>query len=281
MSSEIKSTELKTIIDECNELELEIGRDNRMQATLREEAAQLKRQANDVKDELTAAEWKLEELEAQEENLRTQIVSSPDRRRQETEDLRVRVQAEKKENASLEDKIQQCKISIRNLKKIQKDLQTTTAMLGELHQSATKYMDIVKSIETIKEQVLEQEKQLAKIEEETNQTQRRIHRSEEEVIAQQKQQGLELEATQDALESFKSQLLAVEKDRRDGMMRVHQGEAEVQTIKEAIEAERLHTKREIASLITEYKKAERRFMERDRNRRQILGILSEPNSNNS
>ncbi|KAL7557836.1 hypothetical protein ACA910_009141 [Epithemia clementina (nom. ined.)] len=273
-SSEIKSSELQAIMDECSEMELEIARDNRTQATLRNEAAELKRQANDMEDELTAAKWTLEELEQQQENLRAQLVTSPDRLMRVAEELRLRVQLEKKENSTLEDKIQQCKVALRNLQKLDKDLHATTAMLGELHQSATKCMNIVNSIEDIEAKISDQEKQLGKIEEETKQTQRRIHRSEEEIIAQRKQHSLELEAAQEALDSFKSQLLAVEKDRREGMLRVQQGEAEVQAIKEAMERDRSETEREIAELFAEFNKAKERFTERDRERRRVLNIIS-------
>ena len=278
-SSKIKSTELKEIMDECNELEVEIGRDNRIQATLREEAAQLKRQANDMKDELTAAEWTLEELEAKEQNLRAQIVSSPERRKQEAEELRARVQLGKKENSAIEHKIQQCTTSVRNLQKTEKDLLATTTMLRDLHQSATKYMDLVQSIDDIKAKTAEQTKKLQELVEETKQTQRKLHRSDEEILAQRKQHAMELEAAQEALDSFKSQLLVVEKDRREGMLRVQKGEAEVQAIKAAMEAERVKTEREIQQMIAQYKKAERCFMERDRARRAVLGInTTESNS---
>ena len=268
-------------MDECSELEVEIGRDNRMQATLREEAAQLKRQANDIKDELTAAEWKLEELEAQEESLLSHVVSSPDRRRKEADELLERVQREKQENTEIEEKIQNCKICQRNLKTAEKDLVVTTGMVEELHQSAVKYMDLVKSVEDTITTVSEKEKQLQQIEDETKQKQRSIHRSEEDAIAQRKQHALELEAVQESLDSFKSQLLVVEKDRREGMLRVQQGEAEVQAIKEAMEFERAQTEREIGELITEYKKAERRFIERDIARRSVLGRLSDSAINSS
>ena len=266
-------------MDECNELEVEIGRDNRIQATLREEAAQLKRQANDMKDELTAAEWTLEELEAKEQNLRAQIVSSPERRKQEAEELRARVQLGKKENSAIEHKIQQCTTSVRNLQKTEKDLLATTTMLRDLHQSATKYMDLVQSIDDIKAKTAEQTKKLQELVEETKQTQRKLHRSDEEILAQRKQHAMELEAAQEALDSFKSQLLVVEKDRREGMLRVQKGEAEVQAIKAAMEAERVKTEREIQQMIAQYKKAERCFMERDRARRAVLGInTTEANS---
>jgi chromosome segregation ATPase len=233
-SSKQKNAELDEIMEECRELELEIAQDNRRQATAREEAVQLKRQANDLKDELTAAEWKNEELEADEEKLRALIVSSPDRRRAEVEDRRERVLVEKKENVTIDNKIQQNKIAIRNLQKAERNLKTTTAKLEELHKAA--------------------------------------HRAEEKILARRKQNALQLQAAQEALDTAKSRLLNVEKERREGMLRVQQGEAEVHSLHAAMEDDRVKTEKEIQEMVAEYKELERAFFERDRLRLAALGI---------
>mmetsp|Transcript_13094 Transcript_13094/g.36237 ORF Transcript_13094/g.36237 Transcript_13094/m.36237 type:complete len:463 (+) Transcript_13094:2-1390(+) len=271
-TSQQKDAQLEEIMNECHELELEIAQDNRRQAKVREEANQLKRQANDLKDELTAAEWKLEELEAQEENLRVQVVSSPDRRRNDVEVLRERVLREKKENAGIDSKIQQKKASIVNLKKAERDLSNTTTKLEEIYQSAHKYMKLMRSVDDNKAKRIELEKKARELEQKIEDAERRVHRSNEKILAQRKQHALQREATQEALDTEKSRILVLEKQRREDMLRIQQGEAEVKSLRDAMEAERLKTEKEIEEMLAKYKKHERAFLERDGSRLEALGV---------
>jgi uncharacterized protein YdcH (DUF465 family) len=69
---------MEETLRECEKLEMEIAHHNQVQAAAREETTALKKEANDLKDEVFTAGWHVQELEAEEEKLRLQIVSSPD-----------------------------------------------------------------------------------------------------------------------------------------------------------------------------------------------------------
>lgn len=271
-SSRQKNAELDQIMKECHELEFAIAEDNRRQASAREEAGRLKRQANDLKDELTAAEWKLEELEALEESLRVQIVSSPDRRRKEMIGIREQVAQEKKENVSLEENMQQSQCKISNLQKGEKNLTATITRLGELFCSAQKYMTLVRSVEENKARKKDLERKAGQLEREIQEADRRVHRANEKILAQRKQHVLQREATQEALDTEKSRILVLEKQRREDMIRIQQGEKEVMSLRTAMEAERSKTEREIQEMVAKYNKHELAFLQLDRSRLKEVGV---------
>ena len=85
LESNTKFQEMDEVERECEELEIEIARNNKLQAAKREEATELKRQANDLKDEIATATLALQEAQAEHDSLASKIVSSPDRRAHELE----------------------------------------------------------------------------------------------------------------------------------------------------------------------------------------------------
>jgi hypothetical protein len=82
-----------------------------------------------------------------------------------------------------------------------------------------------------------------------------------------------VEATNDALEMVKTQLLSVEKDRRDGMARVEAGETEVRDLEAAIELARVKTQEEIQSMIAEYHKTEKLYLARNNKYMAAIGAV--------
>lgn len=245
---------------------------NRRQANVRDEASQLRRQANDLKDELTAAKWNLEEMESQEENYRAQVVSSPERRCREVEEARNRALREKKENASLESEIQDQKTAKNNLQSAERDLGITTPKLDEIYRSAQKYIALLRALDDNKAQLADRKKQHNELGQKIDEAERRVNRANEKILAQRKQHKLQLEATQEAIDTEKSRILVLEKQRREEMLRIQQGEAEVAALRVAMEEERQKTEDDIREIVAEYKKHEKIFLERDRLRLEALGF---------
>jgi chromosome segregation ATPase len=268
--SHYKSKEMQQAIGECEELELEIARNNQLQTTSREEAAALKKKAKDLQDELATAAWALEEAEAEEESLRLQVVSSPDRRKAEMVHRRERLDKAKNECADLDKELQDSKTKIFHAKQISKEFELTTVTLDELQEQADKYTGLVRQLEETRDKIQAIKKQEAGHLQATEQVERELHRTEEKTIQQRKQHKMEINAVHEALEESKSQLLNVEKDRREGMARVEAGEAEVRELEAAMEEERLKTAREIEDMIEEYKETERMFLDRDAKRMAII-----------
>lgn len=268
--SQTKFQEMEEVVRECQELELEIARNNRLQSTAREEAAALKKKANDLKDELATSVWALQEAEAEEERLRSQVVSSPDRRKAEMTHRRERLDKVKQECATLEKELQDSKAKILNAKQISKDFDSINSTLDELQVQATKYADIIKQLEETQEKIQVSEKQTSEYAKATEQAERELHRIEEKIIHQRQQRKMQMDAMQEALEVAKSQLLAVEKDRRDGMARVEAGEAEVKKLEADMEREKIKTAQEIQAMIREYQATEKLFLERNAERMALI-----------
>lgn len=272
VASQQKNAEMDEVQQECHELELEIARDNRRQATTREEAAKLQREANDLKDEITAAEWKLEEVQSQEENMRAKIVSSPDRRRAETEHLKERVLAEKKSNVMLEEDFKKGKACLLNLKKADRELKTTTTQSAELLELANKYMTLIQSVQENDSKLDGKDKEIKDLEQQIEEEERRVHRAEEKIVSQRKQHALEFQATQEAQDKAKSRLLLVEKETRGDMLRTQQAEQQQAFLRNKLESEVAKGKKELEAMVGEYKKAEEAFLQRDSKRLSAVGL---------
>lgn len=256
--------EMEEVIRECQELELEIARNNKLQAAARQEAAELKQQANVLKDELATATWALKEAEAEEENWRRQVVSSPNRRKKELAQKQEQLDVEKEECWEMEEQLQQCKVKASNLQKAIKDLQVASARLEELQTQAAKYKELTLALEETFEKIKANEKETTEIADYTLEAERTLLRTEEKIPHERKQFDLQIQATQEALDLAKTQLLAVEKERRSAMARLTASEDEVKSLEAALEAERANTQREIQSMLEVYKQAERALLKRNK-----------------
>jgi hypothetical protein len=271
--SHVKYSEMEQVITECQELELEIARNNKLQAAAREEASAFKKQANDLKDQLATAQWALQEAEAEEESLRSKIVSSPDRRKRDLTAKKERLEKDKEECSNLQMQLQDCKTKAMNVQQATKDMQSVLVVLEELQEEFSRYEQLVRQSEETIEKIEANEKKAADILEVTEETERYLHRSEEKIVYQRKQHKMQVEAAHDALEMVKSQLLSVEKDRRDGMARVEAGETEVRALEAAIELARVKTQEEIQAMIAEYHETEKLYLARNTKRMTAIGAV--------
>lgn len=264
--SQYKAKEMQHILSECEELELEIARNNQLQASSREEAATLKKRAKDLKDELDTATWALEEAEAEEERLRAQVVSSPDRRKEEITTKRERLEKIKQECEELDKDIQDSRTKLFQVRMIGKEIENISGSLNQLKNRASAYLETARLLEEASEQVKAVEQQTAEHSKAIDQAERELHRVEEKITHQRKQHKLEIDAVNEALEDAKSQLLLVEKDRREGMARVEAGETEVRELEAMIEDERKNLEREVSAMVEEYKAIELLFLNRNAQR---------------
>jgi chromosome segregation ATPase len=271
--SHVKYSEMEQVITDCQELELEIARNNKLQAAAREEASAFKKQANDLKDQLATAQWALQEAEAEEESLRSKIVSSPDRRKRDLTAKKERLEKDKEECSNLQMQLQDCKTKAMNVQQATKDMQSVLVVLEELQEEFSRYEQLVRQSEETIEKIEANEKKAADILEVTEETERYLHRSEEKIVYQRKQHKMQVEAAHDALEMVKSQLLSVEKDRRDGMARVEAGETEVRALEAAIELARVKTQEEIQAMIAEYHETEKLYLARNTKRMTAIGAV--------
>lgn len=273
MSKE-KSDELEAIAKECQVLEGEIAKQNKLQTEAREEANTLKRQANDLKDELATAQWTLQEVEAEEEQLRGQIVSSPDRRKAEVKTARDELDKLKANVIKLDDSVQRGKTYCRNLKQAIKDVTAISGSLDGLQQTYNRHSEISQKVEKTLQDIAAKTNEQKVLIEKVEEADRDVNRSEEKIEAQRKQHHIQMGALQEALDHAKTQLLQVEKERRDGMIRIQEWENEVRRLEDEIETERATTQEQTNQMISEYKVVEEEFLEIDRKRMERIQASS-------
>ena len=263
---------LDKVVKECQDLESEITRNSKLQAAKRENAATLKREANDLKDELSTATWALQETQAEEEQLMSQVVSSPSRRKNELALKRERMDKEKEEARDLQDKLLESKA-----KKvpIQQAIETTTDKLilqQQVLEEAAKYDEALEKVKETSKGVTENVERTTQLNNQSEEAERGWMRTEEKISNMRKQGKMKMQAAQDALETAKEQLLMGEKERREGMARVEAGEAEVRGLERQLQVEQTQTEREIAALIADFKDAESAFTSRNEQRLQAMGV---------
>lgn len=258
--------ELEIVVRECDELEEEIQQQNKLQATAREEAAAFKKQLNDLKDAVSTAQWALEQAEAEEEALRGQVVSSPDRRKSERVLRQERLQKVKQECATVEAEVQTTKTKVLHAKRAVQDLEASLALLEDLHDEVSKHQETLRQMDETRKQCTATAKQTSELNKQMDEAQRRLKRAQDKIEQQSKQHQMQLAAVTDALSDAKERLLRVERDRRDGMARVEAGEQKVRALEALMAQDSQETDFKVQSVIQEYKQVEKAFLERNEKR---------------
>ena len=264
--------ELEQVMRECEELEVEISRNNKLQTAARHEAAEIKKTANDLKDQVATAVWALQEAEAEEEKLRSKIVTSPDRRKSDLIVRKERLRKVKDECDQLETSIQSCKTKIAHAMRAVHDLDATNVLLDDLQEQANTYTELVRKTEETRKRYLSIQKKNETVEKQIEEITWQLARSDETILHQRKQHKLQMDAALDALEEAKSVLLRVERERREGIARIEAGEAEVQAIAHAMDQEREQNDADINAMIQEYKMVEDAFLRRNQTRMDTIAI---------
>jgi chromosome segregation ATPase len=159
-----------------------------------------------------------------------------------------------------------------NAMKSLQDLDDINLHLDELQESANKHTELVRKLEETRKQYLADTKKTEAILKQIEEAERQLARSEAAVTNARKNHQLQIDATADALDNAKSQLLRVEKDRREGMARVEAGEQEVRALEAEIEKERLKNESERNRILQEYKNVEAAFLARNEKRMNALNI---------
>ena len=253
---------MEGVSKECEALTVQIAHSNKLQAAKREEAAALKRTANDLKDELATATWALEEADAEEERLRSQIVSSPDRRQRELNAKRNALDREREECENVENQLQNTKTMCRHVTEAIKAMQTEVVAVEEVKEEAGKYSVVAEQLETTSLEFEASKKKVAEFGERIVLAERDLNRSEEKLTNLQKQNKAKMEAAQESLEQAKSHLHSVEKGRQDAMKRIEDGAIQVREIESQIEDDRIQAQEDIESMIAEFRETEELVMAR-------------------
>ena len=272
---------MEEIMMECEELEIEIARNNRLQTASRQEAANIKKKVNDLNDRLQTSIWALQEVEAEEEKLRQQVVDSPERYKLQLSDAKNKLQMEKDECIRLEEEIQQCKTKYSNALKIYQDISNCIEDMDELHDEAVKYQEMTSKLVNVRKTIEETTKNTAELNEQITDNERELARIEDKIKSQRHQHSIKMSALQESLDTTKRELIQVEKERRDAMARIEKHEQEVQRLHSLIEHERSAAETDITDLITKYKVLENKFLMKCQQQLDQLELSSKSSANST
>ena len=270
LESRVKMEEIDVVVRECQDLESEIAKSNKVQASKREEAAFLKREVNDLKDQLASTNWALQEAQAEEIHLQGQIVSSPTRRKRELAYKEEELEHEKEEGRTLDAEIEKATALKVRFEQYIRTLQNFVQLQNVILQEARKNHKALNEIQETEMGINANRARIQEVQERTEIAERNLMRVEERLQQASKQAKMQMDAAHDRLDIAKEQLLAVEKERRDGMTRIEEGEAEVRELEERMKAEQEENEQEIASLIAEYKETELAYLARHEKRMQLI-----------
>jgi kinetochore protein Nuf2 len=268
--SHAKMEAMDKLARECQDLEMEITRNSKLQAAKRENAATLKREANDLKDEVESAQWALQETQAEEERLMAEVVSSPSRRKNELAFKRERLDNEKDEARNLQEQLQENKAKMVPVQQAIKAIHGETVVQQQVLEEAAKWEQAMEKVHATTKDADSNKEKSDLIQNETEEAERGWMRAEEKISSLRKQGKMKLQAAQDALETAKQQLILGERERREGLARVEAGEAEVLALEEKLKEEQIQTNNEIAALVADYNVTERAFVERNERRMQAI-----------
>jgi len=261
-----RSKEIEEVENECLEIEKEISEQNKLQASIRTETGNLKKEANTLKGKAATALLSLQEAKSEERVLSAQVVQSPKRIKREMEQAVKFMEMETQGCDVIEREVQSGEQKLKYVKDSIHDIQKSVSIMeGELHEKIDEYNSISTRLQEVMKKKSENEKTEKDLINKKRDLERKIRHNEERLSHQRQQGKRRLVTTQQELDFVQTELRLVEKDRMDGLARVETAESDVRAIETKIEEERLQIQKEIQDMISVYKKFENVIMEKEMN----------------
>jgi len=259
-----RSKEIQEIENECLEIEQEISKQNKLQASIRTETGKLKKQANTLKGKAATALLSLQEAKSEEHALSTQVVQSPKRIKREMEQAVKFLEATKKGCNEIEYEVATVKRRVQNVKECVENVQNSLDIMeNELKGINNDHNLASKELQEAVEKKMENEKVVQDFLHKKRELERRIHYNEEK-LSHHRQQGVRRLATvQQELDFAQTELALVEKERIDGLARVESAEADVLAIEAKIKEDDTAIQHEIEKMMQVYKKFENDIIEKE------------------
>ena len=263
--------DMESLDRECQQVELDIAQFNQVQTSIRQEADLLKKQATDLKHKVDTTSWALHECTVELEHWKGQVVRSPERKLAAVEQKTLLLDAAKAELAALEQARGHTKqgkrahqVLVRDLQDLQFDVLTELADAAQ--HASTQLREHQATTSSVEHQIHFEEAEVLHAE-------REHHRFTEHSAAEKKRFELQLAAAHETHDVVTAQLLRLEKERREAMLRTEQGEREIRSLELLMDEEQDKAEQEIQHMIEQYRIVERQFLERDNARLQALGIV--------
>lgn len=252
---------IEQVEEECAEIESKIGILNKQQAAIRHESGELKKKANDLKDRNATISIAIQEGQAEEKKLASQIVQSPERVKREMTSATERLENERKESLQLERDAQKMKTCVTNAGKALKDVAKATTALEEVESEVAKFENAQEEIRTAQGKIVDHEEKKAEAEMAAKDAERGLNKYEEKTTHLRNAASVKTSQAQSHLLESQTELMKVEKTRRDGMARIQAMEAEVRNTETMMDDEEITNAKEVEDMIAQYRKMENVVLE--------------------
>ena len=235
----------------------QIGVLNKEQAAIRHESGELKKKANELKDKNATIALSIQEGQADDKKFSTQIVQSPERVKRQMADANDRLELEKKEAAEAEKNAIEIKVKTQNISKADVAIAGAVKGLEETATELSKQKSTQEEIRQTEESINANKENTEKCNVAIDDSSRVVEKFENKITYLRSQAKTKTAEAQSALDTTQTDLLAVEKDRRDGNAKIEASEQAKRKIEQAIEEEKERTEGEIADMIQNYKSMEK------------------------
>ncbi|GMI45625.1 hypothetical protein TrCOL_g13779 [Triparma columacea] len=252
---------IEQVEEECAEIETKIGALNKQQAAIRHESGELKKKANDLKDRNATISIAIQEGQADEKKLSSQIVQSPERVKREMSSATERLENERKESLQLERDAQKMKTCAANAGKALKDVAKATTALEEVENEVGKFQNAQEEIRTAQGSLSNHEEKKAEAEMAAKDAERGLNKYEEKTTHLRNAASVKTSQAQSHLLESQTELMKVEKTRRDGMARIQAMESEVRNTETMMDEEEIANAKEVEDMIAQYRKMENVVLE--------------------
>ena len=263
IESDSKFQKMEEVQQECDELEKEIAKSNKILAAKREESTELEKRHNDLNGQLAMVSLALQEAHAEYEMLQTQIVSSPERKKRELQDIKAALEHERQEIKALDEAIQKNRLKKIHISQATKDVLEVTIMVKDALETTKKRRQMQEQLDKIRNDKKAIIKKTAALTEQLVEREGDLKRLEEKRVHNRKQGKVKMDAAEKKRDQAKARLLKAEKDYLDHLALVEAWKLKVETIQASIEQERLEHQAKVKGMIAEYRETERTVLEQN------------------
>ena len=144
-----KLLERDAALQECKEMEADIAAQNRKQASIRQETYILKKNANELKDQIANLNISLRELQAEERQLKKEVVDSPDVIKFELDNAQSQLDQVKSEINLKEQERKVLQIKLQNAMKAEGDVRRVMHLMEEMEGKVQEYEVVVEDVEDV------------------------------------------------------------------------------------------------------------------------------------
>jgi len=196
-----REPQIRQLQQEVEVFATEIRKLNAEQAAIHETFRLLKQQVNEAQDKIAAQKFALITARQETDNLRSQIVQSPEKLKQDIQDLNRNVENEKNIYLEVEQHRLECESKVDSLTKVEKDIQKAIKRMGELEIEMVKCKQVIKNMKSDQTKLTEIETQMKELTTSELHLKRQLQTAQEKIVKLQKQQqDKKQEASQDILQ---------------------------------------------------------------------------------